>query len=84
LDVREPDEFNSSHVFNAQNIPLSELAIQHAKLTKTGETLIYSNNGFRSMIASSYLKKVGFTNIKNVWGGFEKIKLETIDLVGKK
>ncbi len=34
------------------------------------------------MVAASLLKKEGFTNVKNVWGGYAKIKEEKIDLVG--
>ncbi|MDZ4667576.1 MAG: rhodanese-like domain-containing protein [bacterium] len=84
IDTREADEFNTLHVGNALNMPLTELTDSYGSLNKLDEVLIYSNNGFRSMIAASFLKKEGFANIKNVWGGFEKIKQETVDLVGKK
>lgn len=84
IDVRKKEEFDVLHVFNAVNIPLENLAEELAKLNKTQETLVYSNTGNTSMLASSLLKKNGFTNVKNVWGGFERIKEETVDLVGSK
>ena len=84
IDVRKKEEFDVLHVFNAVNIPLESLAEELAKLNKTQETLIYSNTGNTSMLASSLLKKNGFTNVKNVWGGFERIREETVDLVGSK
>jgi len=84
IDVRTKEEFDVLHVFNAVNIPLENLTVELAKLNKTQETLIYSNTGYTSMLAASLLKKNGFTNVKNVWGGFERIKEETVDLVGSK
>jgi rhodanese-related sulfurtransferase len=33
------------------------------------------------MVAASILKQKGFINVKNVWGGYAKIKEEQIDLV---
>jgi rhodanese-related sulfurtransferase len=84
IDVRTKEEFDVLHVFNAVNIPLENLTEELAKLNKTQETLTYSNTGYTSMLASSLLKKNGFSNVKNVWGGFERIREETVDLVGSK
>jgi rhodanese-related sulfurtransferase len=84
IDVRKKEEFDVLHVFNAVNIPLENLTEELAKLNKTQETLTYSNTGYTSMLASSLLKKNGFSNVKNVWGGFERIREETVDLVGSK
>lgn len=84
IDARKKEEFDVLHVFNAVNIPLENIIKELAKLNKTQETLIYSNTGYTSMLVASLLKKNGFSNVKNVWGGFERIKEETVDLVGSK
>ncbi|MCK6609583.1 MAG: MBL fold metallo-hydrolase [Bacteroidia bacterium] len=81
LDVRKPEEFKSGHVFNAKNLPLNGLISGSENLDKNQEHLIHCAGGYRSMIAASMLKKNGFSNIKNVWGGFEKIKEEKVEIL---
>ncbi|MCG9881665.1 MAG: hypothetical protein MH472_13795, partial [Bacteroidia bacterium] len=68
----------------AQNIPLSILTQKMNELDKKAEILIYCDKGYRSMIASSILKANGFINVKNVWGGFEQIVHEKIELISSK
>jgi rhodanese-related sulfurtransferase len=80
IDVREADEFAAAHVANASNFPLSELIKNHPNIAKNTELLIYCDKGFRSMIAASVLKVMGFSNIKNVWGGFDQIVHQTVAL----
>ncbi|GAB1448097.1 MBL fold metallo-hydrolase [Bacteroidota bacterium] len=81
LDVRKPEEFKSGHVFNAKNLPLNGLISGSENLDKNQEHLIHCAGGYRSMIAASMLKKNGFSNIKNVWGGFEKIKEKKVEIL---
>lgn len=81
LDVRKPGEYKEGHVFNSKNLPLNELSSSIESLEKSAEHLVHCAGGYRSMIAASYLKKNGFTNIKNVWGGFEKIKEEKVEII---
>lgn len=82
LDVRKPTEYDSGHVLNAENIPLSEIPNRLNELDSQSEILIHCAGGYRSMTASSLLKRNGFNNVKNVWGGYGRIKEEKIDLVG--
>jgi len=85
LDVRKPSEFDSGHVLNATSIQLSEMPSRMEELDKAAEILVHCAGGYRSMVASSLLKKEGFINVKNVWGGYAKIKEEeAIVLVGTK
>ena len=51
------------------------------EIDKEQECLVHCAGGYRSMVAASVLKHKGFKNVKNVWGGFAKIKEEQIDLV---
>lgn len=81
LDVRKPGEFNDGHVAKAKNIQLSELMDKAEEIDKEQECLVHCAGGYRSMVAASVLKHKGFKNVKNVWGGFAKIKEEQIDLV---
>ncbi|MCZ2141556.1 MAG: MBL fold metallo-hydrolase [Bacteroidia bacterium] len=74
LDVRKPTEYNELHMDTASNFPLDTLNTNFETLDKEKPYLIHCAGGYRSMIAASLLKKKGFKNVKNVWGGFNKIK----------
>lgn len=74
LDVRKPGEFNELHVDKAQHFSLDKIVENTKTLDPTKEYLVHCAGGYRSMIAVSYLKAHGIKNVKNVWGGFGKIK----------
>ncbi|HNU48166.1 MAG TPA: rhodanese-like domain-containing protein, partial [Bacteroidia bacterium] len=74
LDVRKPGEYDSSHVKDSVFVSLSDIPQHYNKLDKSKTYLIFCGGGYRSMIAASLLKKNGFENIVNVYGGFGKIK----------
>lgn len=74
LDVRKPGEFNDLHVDRAVFFPLDAIGTRFNELDANKEYLIHCAGGYRSMIAVSYLKAKGFWKVKNVWGGFGKIK----------
>ncbi|MBC7383693.1 MAG: MBL fold metallo-hydrolase [Bacteroidia bacterium] len=84
VDVRKPGEFNAGHVLNATSVPLSELIERIEELEKSSELLIHCAGGYRSMMAASLMKRNGYYNIKNVWGGYAKIKEEEVNLVEPK
>ncbi len=84
VDVRKPGEFESGHVLNACSMPLSDLTKRYSELDKSAELLVHCAGGYRSMMAASLLKKEGYINVKNVWGGYGKIKEQEVNLVEPK
>ncbi len=84
VDVRKPSEYKTAHLKVAENISLAELPQQLESLDKAGEYLVHCAGGYRSMVAASFMKSKGIRNVKNVWGGFEMIKKEEVDLVEAK
>jgi len=74
LDVRKVGEYHVEHISKAVNFPLDNLKNDFKKLDPEKEYLIHCAGGYRSMIAASFLKAQGFHRVKNVWGGYEKIK----------
>ncbi|KAA9042182.1 rhodanese-like domain-containing protein [Ginsengibacter hankyongi] len=76
VDVREENEFNEGHVKDAINLPLTDMTdiAQIAQLEETQNIYLHSASGYRSLIAASVLKKQGYHNIRNVVGGWVKIK----------
>ena len=83
VDVRRETEFGDGHITNAVNIPLDELTdpANMANFEDNHNIYIHCGTGYRSVIAASLFKKEGLHNIRNVVGGFEKIKeLEKIKI----
>ena len=66
LDVREADEFRSGHIPGAVNVPLS--AIEQVKLAKDKPLCVYCLRGTRSKQAVSYLKRMGYQNVRSIGG----------------
>jgi glyoxylase-like metal-dependent hydrolase (beta-lactamase superfamily II)/rhodanese-related sulfurtransferase len=76
LDVRKPTEFAEGHVKNAVSLPLNEMtrSVNLADLDEQQNIYVHCQSGYRSIIASSILKREGFHNIRNVVGGYNKIR----------
>ena len=73
LDVRKQSELEKGFVTNSIHISLSNLEDDISKLNKSNKYLIYCAGGYRSMIACSILKSKGYTNVINIYGGFNAI-----------
>ena len=76
LDVRRFNEYAEGHVKGAVNLPLAEMAdvAQIAQLEDDQNIYIQCEAGYRSIIAASLLKRQGYHNLRNVLGGWDKIK----------
>ena len=76
LDVRRFNEFANGHVKGAVNLPLAEMTdvAQIAQLEEDQNIYVHCHSGYRSVIAASLLKQQGYHNLRNVSGGWEKIK----------
>lgn len=81
IDVRNPSEWNTGVLENANLIELVELEKKINLLDKDKHYYIHCAGGYRSMMALSILKKNGFKNITNVSGGIAKIKEAGASLV---
>ena len=76
LDVRKENEFAEGHVKDAINLPLANMndVAQIAALEESQNIYIHCGSGYRSLIAASFLKKHGYHNLRNIAGGWAKIK----------
>ena len=87
IDVRRPTEFADGHIAEATNIPLNDMNDpgSMANLEDTQNLYVHCAGGYRSVIASSLLKRQGFHNLRNILGGWEKIKeQEKVEIVKEK
>jgi rhodanese-related sulfurtransferase len=76
LDVRKQAEFEAGHVRGAINVPLDTLTdvVNVANIDDENNLYIHCAGGYRSVIAASLLKRHGYHNMRNVLGGFAKMK----------
>ncbi len=76
LDVRKPNEFAEGHVTDAVNINLADMTdvALIAQFEETQNLYVHCAGGYRSLIACSILKRQGYHNLRNVAGGWAKIK----------
>lgn len=76
IDVRTPEEFASGHVENATNIDFLAANFEEkiAQLPKDKTYVLYCRSGNRSGKAMGVFQKQGFTNVKNVAGGYSQLK----------
>lgn len=69
LDVRNPEEYASGHIPGSISIPLAALPARYNELGALDTPLfVHCLSGGRSGQAVSFLKSVGFTNVKNIGG----------------
>ena len=75
VDVRKTSEFDKGHIKEALTIPLDELTdpASMANFDDNQNIYIHCAGGYRSVIASSLIKRQGIHNIRNVVGGFKAI-----------
>ena len=69
IDVRNPGEWNASHIDGAVNVPLSQLAGRVAELPRDRPLVVYCTSGYRSSVAVSLLKREGLSDVANLVGG---------------
>ena len=69
VDVREPHEWEISHIEGAMLIPLGQLAAHMHELDSAEEIVLQCKSGARSMKALELLYTAGFRKLKNLKGG---------------
>jgi hydroxyacylglutathione hydrolase len=76
IDVRKPVEFAEGHINGAVNIPLNDFTDpgSMANIQDDQNLYVHCQSGYRSIIAISLMKRQGIHNLRNVTGGWDKIK----------
>ena len=71
LDVRTPEEYAEGHIPGSVSIPLAALPARYNELGALDidtPLFVHCLSGGRSGQAVSFLKRAGFTNVKNIGG----------------
>lgn len=76
VDVRKETEYAEGHVKDAMSLPLNNLTDPGtmADFDDIHNLYVHCAGGYRSVIACSMLKRQGIHNLRNVAGGWAKIK----------
>lgn len=72
LDTRELEEFETSHIASARHVGFSTFSVEEISeknITKETPIVVYCSLGIRSEEIGEKLKKAGFTNVQNLYGG---------------
>jgi sulfur-carrier protein adenylyltransferase/sulfurtransferase len=74
IDVRDPDEYRDGHIEEAPNISLGFLEFRVASAVTEPSTpiVLYCQTGLRSMLAARALHELGYQNVINLKGGYQK------------
>jgi rhodanese-related sulfurtransferase len=72
IDVREDNEWNEAHAKGAEHLGkgIIERDVELAAPDKTGALILYCGGGFRSVLATDALQRMGYTNVASMAGGW--------------
>ncbi len=71
VDVREPQEWDITHLEGASLIPLGSIPERMNELDTADDIVVYCHHGTRSAQAIKFLKKMGFEKLQNMSGGID-------------
>ena len=69
IDVRDPKQYEKSHVDDAINIPLDQLREKLHQLDQEKNIVVYCNGGVSGNSAQNTLINYGFKKVRNLSGG---------------
>ncbi len=78
LDVREASETGAGVIENSVRIPLGELTARFGELDRNKLLVAHCKGGYRSSIATSLLRRAGFSDVANLTGGFDAWKAASL------
>ena len=85
LDIRSPEEFAVSHLPGATLIDYDRFRKKDVEnLDREKPVIVYCSVGYRSEKIGEKLQKMGFKNVKNLYGGIFEWKNEGFDVVNPK
>lgn len=88
LDAREQKEYNISHIKNAIFVGYDFFNIdsinKNKALKKDSKIIVYCSLGIRSEDIAEKLKKAGYTNVENLYGGIFEWKNNNLPVYNTK
>lgn len=72
VDVRTPEEYAEGRIEGAKHIPVRELERRSGEIPTDKDVVFYCHSGARSAFACRFMKKLGYTRVKNMSGGIAR------------
>ena len=84
LDIRSEEEFKVSHIAGALMIDYDNFEKTDVEsLPVASEIIVYCSVGYRSEKIGEKLQKIGYTNVKNLYGGIFQWKNDGYEVVNQ-
>ncbi len=83
LDARELPEYNTSHIKNAVHVGFNHFNPLETSIylnNKNQDIVVYCTLGIRSEVVALQLKKMGYQNIYNLYGGIFEWKNNNLEV----
>ena len=71
VDVRDDWETKLCRLDNALHIPMEELEFRTDELNRADDIVVYCHHGVRSAAVADYLRRLGFSRVRNLSGGLD-------------
>jgi membrane dipeptidase len=86
IDVREDNEWNEAHAKGSEHLSkgIIERDIEEFAPDKSSELILYCGGGYRSILAAASLKRMGYTNIASMAGGWRAWQAAGAPIEGQK
>lgn len=87
LDARELNEYKVSHLNDAIFVGYDNFQLEHITEqlpNKNEDIVVYCSLGIRSEVIANQLKKAGYTNVKNLYGGIFEWKNKNFEVYNSK
>ena len=69
IDVREPWEFDVTHIAGSKLVPMRTIPARFLELKRDEETVVICHHGARSYQVCMFLEQQGFSKLFNLYGG---------------
>jgi len=83
LDVRKQSEWSVGHLKTASFLPLGDFPGNLKQLDKNQSYVVHCGGGYRSMTAISIMRRLGFKDLINIYGGFGAMEKAGMDIVSE-
>lgn len=84
LDTRAPEEYQVSHIQGARMVDYDNFKVKDVKdIPKDASVIVYCSVGYRSERVGEALRKAGYEDVKNLYGGIFDWKNQGYEVVNR-
>jgi rhodanese-related sulfurtransferase len=83
IDVRPPENFQTGHIVNAKNVPLTDLVTQPDAVKKKKDKVLLTvcDNGVIARRAADVLRRAGYDSAFSLQGGLAAWRTDNLPLI---